>query len=113
MNPFNLIVDFRSFGADGVLALADALRDENPAIAQNAANVLASLGRAAAPAAPALIQALDRPEAYVRTSAILALAAIGPENAPAIERLTTDPDSYTRATALSALRRLQSSPPSR
>lgn len=98
------------FGADGVSTLAQYLQDGDVGIAQTAANALASMGRNAREAEPALEQALGRPEPAVRTSAIIALGAIGPENAEAIARMTNDPDPYTRAIANSEFNRLSAMP---
>ncbi len=95
------------FGADGVSTLAQYLQDGDVGIAQTAANALASIGRNARDAEPALEQALGRAEPAIRTSAILALSAIGPENAPAIERMTNDPDPNTRAIAKNEFNRLR------
>ena len=52
-----------------------------------AAYELAGMGPAAAPAVPALIEALDDPEASVRFPVTVALGEIGPAAAAAVPRL--------------------------
>jgi HEAT repeat protein len=99
------------FGFEGVSTLVQDLQDGDVGIASTAANALAGMGAQAKDAEPALEQALSRPEPAVRTSAILALGAIGPENADAIERITNDPDPYTRAIAKNEFNRLRVMPP--
>ncbi len=63
------------------------LKAQAPQIRNAAAYELAGMGPAAAPAVPALIAALDDPEASVRFPVTVALGEIGPAAAAAIPRL--------------------------
>ena len=63
------------------------LKAAAPATRNAAAYEIAGLGPAAKPAVPALIEALDDPDAAVRFPVTVALGEIGPEAAPAGPRL--------------------------
>lgn len=63
------------------------LKAAAPVIRNAAAYEIASLGPAAAPAVPALIEALDDPVAVVRFPVTVALGEIGPAAAAAVPRL--------------------------
>ena len=63
------------------------LKAAAPATRNAAAYEIAGLGPAAKPAVPALIEALDDPDAAVRFPVTVALGEIGPEAAPAVPRL--------------------------
>jgi HEAT repeat protein len=63
------------------------LKAAAPATRNAAAYEIASLGAAAKPAVPALIEALDDPEATVRFPVTVALGEIGPDAAAAVPRL--------------------------
>ena len=63
------------------------LKAAAPATRNAAAYEIASLGPAAKPAVPALIEALDDPEAAVRFPVTVALGEIGPDAAAAVPRL--------------------------
>jgi hypothetical protein len=81
-----------------------ALGDPDPSKRRAAAAALFELGPAAAPALPALVEALDDPE--VRFPALHALQAIGPDAHPAAPRvaaLLSHPDDFVRQAATAAL----------
>jgi HEAT repeat protein len=63
------------------------LKAQAPVLRNAAAYELAGMGPAAAPAVPALIAALDDPEASVRFPVTVALGEIGPAAAAAVPRL--------------------------
>jgi HEAT repeat protein len=63
------------------------LKAAAPAVRNAAAYEIASMGPAAAPAVPALIEALDDPVAVVRFPVTVALGEIGPAAAAAVPRL--------------------------
>jgi HEAT repeat protein len=63
------------------------LKAAAPATRNAAAYEIAGLGPAAKPAVPALIEALDDPDAAVRFPVTVALGEIGPEAAAAVPRL--------------------------
>jgi HEAT repeat protein len=63
------------------------LKAAAPATRNAAAYEIASLGPAAKPAVPALIEALDDPHAAVRFPVTVALGEIGPDAAAAVPRL--------------------------
>jgi len=63
------------------------LKSAAPATRNAAAYEIAGLGPAAKPAVPALIEALDDPDAAVRFPVTVALGEIGPEAAAAVPRL--------------------------
>jgi HEAT repeat protein len=67
--------------------LISDLKAAAPATRNAAAYEIAGLGPAAKPAVPALIEALDDPDAAVRFPVTVALGEIGPEAAPAVPRL--------------------------
>lgn len=67
-------------------------------------------GKAALPAVPQLIKALDDDNNYVRTNAAGALMMIGPDARaaiPALQAALKDPDTKVRATAADALARIR------
>ena len=63
------------------------LKAAAPATRNAAAYEIASLGPAAKPAVPALIEALDDPDAAVRFPVTVALGEIGPDAVAAVPRL--------------------------
>jgi HEAT repeat protein len=63
------------------------LKAAAPATRNAAAYEIAGLGPAAKPAVPALIEALDDPDAAVRFPVTVALGEIGPDAAAAVPRL--------------------------
>ena len=63
------------------------LKAAAPATRNAAAYEIASMGPAAEPAVPALIEALDDPDAAVRFPVTVALGEIGPDAAAAVPRL--------------------------
>ena len=63
------------------------LKAAAPATRNAAAYEIASLGPAAKPAVPALIEALDDPDAAVRFPVTVALGEIGPDAGAAVPRL--------------------------
>jgi HEAT repeat protein len=63
------------------------LKAAAPATRNAAAYEIAGLGPTAKPAVPALIEALDDPDAAVRFPVTVALGEIGPEAAAAVPRL--------------------------
>ncbi|HVK00295.1 MAG TPA: HEAT repeat domain-containing protein [Gemmatimonadales bacterium] len=67
--------------------LISDLKAAAPATRNAAAYEIAGLGPAAKPAVPALIEALDDPDAAVRFPVTVALGEIGPEAAAAVPRL--------------------------
>jgi HEAT repeat protein len=89
------------------------LKAAAPIIRNAAAYEIASMGPAAAPAVPALIEALDDPVAVVRFPVTVALGEIGPAAAPAVPRLkqmmVEDLNDEIAAAARRAIRRIQPS----
>src|SRR5262245_38458669 len=73
----------------GAAELGRMLRGGDPAAQAAGAYGLSRLGAEAAPAVPALAEALKSPDALVRQNAALALGAVGPEANPAVPALTT------------------------
>jgi HEAT repeat protein len=63
------------------------LKAAAPSVRNAAAYNIAGMGPAAAPAVPALIEALDDPEASVRFPVTVALGEIGPGAAAAVPKL--------------------------
>jgi HEAT repeat protein len=74
---------------------------------QNCAlTALERLGPQAKEAVPALVQLLDRPNAFIRSKSLRVLSRMGVAARPALpqlSRLTADPDESNRALALQAL----------
>jgi HEAT repeat protein len=64
-----------------ILALAAVLQDKNAQVRQHTAQSLGEFGRAARPAIPALLNAIQDPDAFVRAFAAAALIDIEPETA--------------------------------
>jgi HEAT repeat protein len=71
-------------------ALTDALKDDDPAVREAAANGLGIMGSAASPGVPALIVAVHDTDFGVRRDAFHALCRIGPAAAPAVPLLVGD-----------------------
>jgi len=116
------------FEGRGVAELERMLDDSNPTVRVQGAHGLSLHGSEARPAVPALVKALQSPDALLRSQAALALGAIEPAAADAVPALITaldDPEwSVRRQTVLAlgeigpaarpaveSLRRLQSSDP--
>jgi HEAT repeat protein len=89
------------------------LKAAAPVIRNAAAYEIASMGPAAAPAVPALIEALDDPVAVVRFPVTVALSEIGPGAAAAVPRLKQmmeeDLNDEIAAAARRAIRHIQPS----
>lgn len=87
------------------------LKAPAPQTRNAAAYEISGLGPAAASAVPALIEALDDPEASVRFPVTVALAEIGPAAKPAIPKLKKMMDEEINdeiaAAAKRAIRRIQ------
>lgn len=86
--------------------LTAALGDKAPAVRQNAAEALATIGPDAKDAAGALIKVLGDSEPTVRQAAAIALGSIGraaPQSAAALRPLLTDADKTLRVDAAFAL----------
>jgi HEAT repeat protein len=87
------------------------LKEAAPQVRNAAAYEISGLGPAAAPAVPALIEALDDPEASVRFPVTVALGEIGPGASAAVPRLKKMMDEEINdeiaAAARRALRRIQ------
>jgi HEAT repeat protein len=99
--------------ADG-RALSEWVKDLKAAAPQTrnaAAYEISGMGPAAAPAVPALIEALDDPEASVRFPVTVALAEIGPAAKAAVPKLKKMMDEEINdeiaAAAKRALRRIE------
>jgi HEAT repeat protein len=99
--------------ADG-RSLSDWVKDLKAAAPQTrnaAAYEISGMGPAAAPAVPALIEALDDPEASVRFPVTVALAEIGPAAKAAVPKLKKMMDEEINdeiaAAAKRALRRIE------
>lgn len=98
--------------AEGCLKLGELLTDRRPrelewiSVRQAVSDALRSLGQAAAPALPAIIDSLHDPSSYVRESSCRALAALAEHAQPAVavlQSLTDDKDSSVRSAATDAL----------
>jgi HEAT repeat protein len=89
------------------------LKAAAPLVRNAAAYEIASMGPAAAPAVPALIEALDDPVAVVRFPVTVALSEIGPAAAPAVPKLKLmmeeDLNDEIAAAARRAIRHIQPS----
>jgi HEAT repeat protein len=89
------------------------LKAAAPATRNAAAYEIASLGPAAKPAVPALIEALDDPDAAVRFPVTVALGEIGPDATAAVPRLKQmmfeEINDEIAAAARRAIRRIQPS----
>jgi HEAT repeat protein len=110
--------------ADAVCAIADdpgrgldvliqLLGHENPALRNCAAHGISDLGRKAAPATGALIEAANDPDIWVRLTAIRALGLIGPEASdaiPVLRDLTASDDNTVAAAAQRALEAIETPP---
>lgn len=87
------------------------LKADAPQVRNAAAYEISGLGPAAAPAVPALIEALDDPAPTVRFPVTVALGEIGPGAAAAVPRLKKMMDDEVNdeiaAAAKRALRRIQ------
>jgi hypothetical protein len=102
------------WAADAASALGQALRNERSRWGSyEMAEAISKMGPAAAPAVPALVEALDIDDWFwfVRRNAILALGAIGPaasDAIPALERLRDSGDEYAgvRRAAARAIKRI-------
>jgi outer membrane protein assembly factor BamB len=87
-------------------ALRRALRDEDSAVAGDAARALGALGERASPSVRALVNALSHEEPHVRIYAAEALASIGPKAGAAtrdLARAVGDPIPGVRWAACEAL----------
>jgi outer membrane protein assembly factor BamB/HEAT repeat protein len=87
-------------------ALTRALRDEDSAVAGDAARALGALGPKAAPSVGALVKTLSHEDPYVRIYAAEALASIGPKAQPGTSALAgalRDPIPGVRWAACEAL----------
>ena len=89
------------------------LKGAAPLTRNAAAYEIAGMGPAAAPAVPALIEALDDPAAVVRFPVTVALGEIGPAAAPAVPKLkqmmVEELNDEIAAAARRAIRRIQPS----
>lgn len=89
------------------------LKAQAPSSRNAAAYEIASMGPAAAPAVPALIEALDDPDAAVRFPVTVALGEIGPAAEAAVPRLQRmmfeEINDEIAAGARRAIRRIQPS----
>jgi HEAT repeat protein len=96
-----------------VLALAAALRDQNGEVRRNALRGLYSFGQRAKPAVPALLEALQNPDAAVRVLSARTLLRIDPETVsqasvlPLLLKSLTDNDRVARWAAIEALAEVQ------
>jgi HEAT repeat protein len=88
-------------GSSGVLIAA--LKAEMPIVRWRAARALGMLGPAAVTAVPALIDAIEDEDVYVRKDAVRALARIGPEGAPAAFQAFNGDDLFLKDDAVWAL----------
>jgi HEAT repeat protein len=92
-----------------VQKLAEGLEDADARARRAVIDVLETLGAAAAPAAPALVQALSDSDPFVRWSAARTLGKISPASAetavPALATLLKDADLDLRMAAAAALER--------
>jgi HEAT repeat protein len=92
-----------------VVALATGLKDGDVRARRAALDVLETLGPAAAPAAPALVEALSDRDLFVRWAAARTLGKISPVAAesavPALAKLLADGDGDLRLAAARALER--------
>jgi HEAT repeat protein len=98
-----------------VQAQIQALKSSDATARQNAAVELASAGPAAAPAVPALTEALKDPDPLVRRLACYALYEIGREHAasaiPEVTKLLQDPDRSVAEQAINTLQVLDPNAP--
>lgn len=98
-----------------VQAQIQALKSADATARQNAAVELASAGPAAAPAVPALTEALKDPDPLVRRLACYALYEIGREHAasaiPEVTKLLQDPDPTVAEQAVNTLQVLDPNAP--
>jgi HEAT repeat protein len=89
------------------ITVIDDLKANHPAARVAAADALGRLGWPAISGLPALIAALDDPEAAVRVATALALRALGDRSAPAVPplvaKLAGDTDAGVRAASVAAL----------
>jgi HEAT repeat protein len=90
-------------------ALTPLVRNADVQVRLTALEILEALGPDAAPAAPAVINALSDPSRFVRWAAARALARIGPAEpqlaVPALTELLRDPDGDLRLAAVQTLAR--------
>ncbi len=96
------------------LALAEAIRDEEPEVRQAAAKVLQGLGERAVVGIVTYMEALKDPKPGTRRLAIELLAQCGAKAQMALSRLqklaTQDPDPQVRKAAQQAIQKIQASP---
>jgi HEAT repeat protein len=85
--------------------IADLKNADAPETRNAAAYEISSMGTAAAPAVPALIEALDDPSAAVRFPVTVALGEIGPAAATAVPRLKKMMDEEVNDELAAAARR--------
>ncbi len=74
-------------GPAAVPQLSDLLRDDDPAVRQTAAKILARIGPDAVTAVPDLIELLRDPDPQVQRAAVRALGQIGPQAGAAVPDL--------------------------
>ena len=90
--------------------LIEHAKDESVEVRRYLAEAFGSIGPAAAPAVPALIDMLDNDDdKQVRFESALALAQIGPASSdavPVLEKALRDPDRYVRDNTIHALKRI-------
>jgi outer membrane protein assembly factor BamB len=105
-NAVDALIDLAPHTQSIQPALRRALRDEDSAVAGDAARALGALGRTAGPSVGALVNTLSHENPYVRIYAAEALASIGPDAAKATGALTEalgDPIPGVRWAACEAL----------
>ena len=93
-----------------IAALIEHAKDEAVEVRRYLAEAFGSIGPAASPAVPALIDMLDNDDdKQVRFESALALAQIGPASSdavPSLEKALRDPDRYVRDNTIHALKRI-------
>jgi len=104
-----LVTALARIGPAGLRHVVPALKDERTWVAVGATEVLAEMGKEAAPAIPALTEALLHPRVRVRAAAAAALGKLGPTAAsaiPALKEACRDGYETVRQPAQEAIRKI-------
>lgn len=113
VNLPGLLAAARQNAPDDIRELIDRLQSANEFESSSAASALGKRGREAADAVPALAQALNNPNKWVRAGAaeslgLLAIAGVDISMVlPRLQRATSDPDPEVSAAAQRTLQRLR------
>jgi HEAT repeat protein len=97
------LVRMGSAAKKAVPALAEALRDSDPRVRLGAAQALGAIGPDASAAIPSLIECLKDSNLIFCRLAAQALTRLGPEALPALQQASQSPDPFVRREALWAL----------